>query len=139
MSRIVLILALLSVMGCANNEYRFERIDGPQATTLPFKLDGIRGVRDGASVKAEAHFSAGADSLTMNVALYLVPPPEFRSGTYEGIIGGVRIRGRVESPSIEYFGGQSDQQSLGGVFILKDEHNQPVYRVRIPATPMGRR
>jgi hypothetical protein len=126
-------------MGCATNEYRFERIDGPQATKLPFKLDGIRGVRDGASVNAEARFTDGADSLTMDITLYLVPPPEFRSGSYKGSIGGKMIEGQVECPSITFFGGQADQPSVGGVFILKDDQNRPVYRVRIPATPMGRR
>jgi hypothetical protein len=138
MTRIVLILALLSMMGCANDEYRFERIDGPQVSTLPFKLDGIRGVRDGASVYAEARFTDGADVLTMNIILQLVPPPEFRSGRYEGTIAGKTIAGQVECPSITFFGGQSDQPSVGGVFILKDEQNRPLYRVRIPATPMGR-
>jgi hypothetical protein len=139
MTRISLLLLLLSIVGCANNEYRFERIDGPQVTTLPFKWDGIHGVRDGASVNAEARFTDGADFLTMDIALYLVPPPEFRSGKYEGTIGGKTITGQVECPSITYFGGQADQPSVGGVFILKDEDNRPVYRVRIPATPMTRR
>ncbi|PYS13135.1 MAG: hypothetical protein DMG15_12070, partial [Acidobacteria bacterium] len=127
------------LIGCAENEYRFERIDGPQVITLPFKLDGIHGVRDGASVNAEARFTDGADVLTMNIALYLVPPPEFRTGRYEGTIGGKTIAGEVECPSITFFGGQADQPSVGGVFILKDEQNRPLYRVRIPATPMTRR
>ena len=139
MTRIPLLLALLSILGCVNNEYRFERIDGTQITTLPFKFDGIRGVRDGASVNAEARFSEGADFLMMNITLRLVPPPEFASGKYEGTIGGKTAAGRVECPSLTYFGGQADQPSVGGVFILKDEQNQPVYRVRIPATPMTRR
>ena len=138
MTRIVVVLALLSLIGCANDEYRFERIDGAQAITLPLKLDGIRGVRDGGSVKAEARFTDGADVLTMNITLQLVPPPEFRSGRYEGTIGGKAIAGQVECPSITFFGGQSDQPSVGGVFILKDEQNRPVYRIRMPATPMGR-
>lgn len=138
MTRIIVVLALLSLTGCANDEYRFERIDGPQITTLPFKLDGIRGVRDGASVNAQARFTDGADVLTMNIALQLVPPPEFRSGRYEGNIGGKVIAGQVECPSITFFGGKSDQPSVGGIFILKDEQNRPVYRIRIPATPMGR-
>jgi hypothetical protein len=133
------VLALLFLMGCAKDEYRFERIDRPQPVTLPFKLDGIRGVRDGASVNAEARFSDGPDLLTMNINLYLVPPPEFRSGTYEGTIGGKMIKGRVDCPSITFFGGQSDQPSVGGVFVLKDEQNRPVYRIRIPATSMSRR
>jgi len=139
MTRIPLVLALLLLIGCAENEYRFERIDGPQVITLPFKLYGIHGVRDGASVNAEARCTDGADVLTMNIALYLVPPPEFRTGRYERTIGGKTIAGEVECPSITFFGGQADQPSVGGVFILKDEQNRPLYRVRIPATPMTRR
>jgi hypothetical protein len=139
MQRIPLIFTLVLLVGCANNEYRFERIDGPQVTVLPFKFDGIRGLRDGASVNAEARFTDGADFLTMNIALYLVPPPEFRSGRYEGAIGGKTTVGRVECPSLTFFGGQADQPSVGGVFIFKDEQNRSVYRIRIPATPMTRR
>jgi hypothetical protein len=138
MTRISLLLTLLSLLGCANNDYRFERIDGTQVTTLPFKFDGIRGVRDGASVNAEARFAGGADFLTMTITLRLVPPPEFSSGRYEGTIGGKTAAGRVECPSLTFFGGQADQPSVGGVFILEDEQNRPLYRVRIPATPMTR-
>jgi hypothetical protein len=136
--RIPLIFTLVLLVGCANNEYRFERIDGPQLTPLAFKFDGIRGVRDGASVNAEARFTDGADFLTMDITLQLVPPPEFRSGKYEGTFGGKTIGGQVECLSITFFGGQADQPSVGGVFILKDEQNRPVYRVRIPPTPMTR-
>src|ERR1041385_586668 len=121
---LLLILTLLSVVSCTNGEYRFERIDGPQVSRLPFKLDGIHGVRDGASVNAEARFTDGADFLTMNITLQLVPPPEFRSGSYQGTVGGKAIAGRVEASSVTYFGGQSDQPSIGGVFILKDEQNK---------------
>jgi hypothetical protein len=60
MTRLSLFLVLVSILGCANTDYRFERIDGPQPMTLPFKFDGIRGVRDGASVNAEARFGASA-------------------------------------------------------------------------------
>src|SRR2546425_12473864 len=129
--RLSTLLLLVSVAGCANAEYRFERIDGEQPITIPFKFDGIHGVRDGASVNAEARFTDGADVLTMNIALYLVPPPEFRTGRYEGTIGGKTIAGEVECPSITFFGGQADQPSVGGVLILKDEQNRPVYRIRI--------
>ena len=139
MRRLPLLLVLVSTVGCANTEYRFERIDGPQPSALPFKFDGIRGVRDGASVNAEAHFTDGADLITMKITLQLVPPPEFRSGIYEANIGGKTTVGPVECTSLTYLGGQADQPSVGGVFILKDGQNRPVYRVRIPATPMARR
>ena len=71
----VLVFALLALTGCANNEYRFERVDGPQVTTLPLKLDGIHGVRDGASVNAEARFTDGADFLTMKITFRVTPEP----------------------------------------------------------------
>src|SRR6058998_454204 len=138
MSRLPLLFLLVSTAGCANTEYRFERIDGPQPSTLSFKFDGMRGVRDGASVNAEARFSDGADVITMNITLHLVPPPEFRFGTYEATVGGKTTVGSVECTSLTYLGGQADQPSVGGVFILKDEENRPVYRVRIPPTPMAR-
>ena len=96
-------------------------------------------MRDGALVNAEARFTNGADVLTMNITLHLVPPPEFRSGIYEATIAGKTAVGRVECTSLTYLGGQADQPSVGGVFILKDEQNRSVYRVRIPATPMTRR
>jgi hypothetical protein len=139
MSRFPLLSLLVVIAGCANADYRFERIDGGQPNALPFKFDGIRGLRDGASVNAEARFTDGADFITMNIALHLVPPPEFRSGIYEATIGGKTTHGRVECTSLTYLGGQADQPSVGGVFILKDGQNRPVYRVRIPATPMARR
>src|SRR3989442_8651667 len=71
--------------------------------------------------------------------LHLVQPPEFRSGVYEATIEGKTSVGRVECTPLTYLGGQADQPSLGGVFILKDGQNRPVYRVGIPPTPMARR
>ena len=139
MTRLSLVLLVASIVGCANNEYRFERIDGEHPIILPFKLDGVYGVRDGASVNAETRFTDGADVLTMNIAVRLVPPAEFRSGTYQATIGGKTTAGRVECTSLMYLGGQADQPSVGGVFIFKDEQNRPIYRVRIPATTMTRR
>ena len=137
MGRLSLLL-LLSFAGCADTGYRFERIDGDQSTTLPFKLEGFYGLRDGASVTAEARFSNGADRVTMKIMLYLRPPAEFRSGTYQGMIGGQTHSGSVECPSLTFQGGQTALPSVGGVFIFKDAQNRPAYRVRIPAATLTR-
>ena len=75
----------------------------------------------------------------MNVDLYLRPPAEFRSGTYQAMIGGKVTSGVVECPSLTFQGGQTALPTVGGVFILKDERNRPLYRVRIPATMLVRR
>ena len=139
MSRVLPFLLLTSMLGCANTDYRFERIDGDKSTMLPLKFDGIYGVRDGAMVTAEARFSDGADKVTMNIMLYLRPPAEFRSGTYQGVLGGKMISGAVECPSLTFLGGQTALPDVGGLFILKDEQNGPAFRVRIPATTLKRR
>ena len=47
--------------------------------------------------------------------------------------------GGVECPSLIFQGGQTALPTVGGVFILKDERNRPLYRVRIPATGLAHR
>jgi hypothetical protein len=129
---------LVGLVACGNSDFRFERIDGDHSVTLPLKLDGFYGLRDGASVKAEAHFVDGNDVVTMNIALYLRPPAEFVSGTYQATIAGKVTSGNVECPSLAFQGGQTALPAVGGVFILKDQNNRPLYRVRIPATMLTR-
>lgn len=129
---ISLLLAL--PLGCAKNDYRFERIDGAQAVPLPLTLEGLYGMRDGATVKFEARFMNAKDIVTMNAVLFLRPPAEFRSGTYEATIDGRQNSGNVDCPSLIFQGGQTALPTVGGVFVLKDEQGKPIYRVRIPAT-----
>ena len=131
---ILVLLLLASTTGCANTEYRFERIDGDRSITLPLKLNGFNGRRDGATVSVEARFDDGADRLRMNFSLFLRPPAEFRSGTFEATIGGETTSGTVECQSLTFFGGQTASPTVGGVFVLRDRQNRPVYRIQIPAT-----
>ena len=138
MRRIFLFFLLVSVPCCVNTDYRFERVDGDQPVALPLKFDGLYGLRDGASVNAEARFSDGADIVTMKIAIYLRPPAEFRSGSYEATIGGKKSSGSVECPSLTFQGGQEALPTVGGLFVLKDEQNRSLYRIRIPATTLAR-
>ena len=138
MLRASVLAILVAMVGCANTDYRFERIDGERTTPLPLKFDGIYGIRDAASVAAEARFSDGADVVRVKINVHLGPPAVFRSGTYQATIGGKTSTGVVECPSLDYLGGQNTQPSIGGLFRLKDEHNQPLYQVRIPLTIMTR-
>jgi len=126
----------LFLSGCATDEYRFEQIDGAQAVAIPLKFEGLRGSRDGANVKFEGRFVNAEDVATMNVVLFLRPPAEFRSGTYEASIGGKMSSGVVECPSLTFQGGQTALPTVGGVFVLKDAQGRPLYRVRIPPTTL---
>ena len=139
MRELLLLFALMCLVGCMNTEVRFERIDGDKYVLMPLKLDGLYGLRDGALVKTEARFVDGRDVVTMNLNLFLRPPAEFQSGTYQAAIGGMMNSGTVECPSLTFQGGQTALPTVGGIFILKDESNRPLYRVRIPATTMTAR
>jgi hypothetical protein len=138
MSRVLVFFIVVVVFGCANAEYRFERVDVDPPLSLPLKFDGLYGVRDGAMVKAEGRFVDGNDSVMMNIVVFLRPPAEFQSGTYQATIGGTMHSGSVECPSLSFQGGQTALPSVGGIFVLKDESNRPLYRVRIPATTLKR-
>ena len=138
MHRGLVLFVFLALLGCGSTDYRFERIDAAQSVALPLKFDGLYGVRDGAMVKAEGRFVDGNDVVTMNFIVFLRPPAEFQSGTYRAMIGGKMISGSVECPSLDFQGGQTALPSVGGVFVLKDERNQPLYRVRIPAITLKR-
>jgi hypothetical protein len=135
---IFVVLLIITAFGCAKG-YQFERIDGDQSVAMPMQFDGLYGLRDGANVKVEGRFSNGADKVTMNFLVYLRPPAEFQSGTYQATIGGITKTGTVECPSLDFQGGQTALPSVGGVFVLKDEQNRPLYRVRVPATNLQRK
>ena len=138
MHRFFLVVALISLAGCASPEPRFERMNGEQAAALPLKLDGFYGMRDGERVNAEARFADGADLVTIKLKVFLRPPAEFSSGTYQGMIGGKMIMGRVECPSLTFQGGQEALPTVGGTFLLKDDQDRNAYRVKIPATTLTR-
>jgi len=131
---LLLCLFFFLLAGCANSEYRFERIDGGKSVSIPMKFDSLDGARDGESVTAEARFSNGNDSAQMNVRLFLRPPAEFVSGTYRVTIDGQTAEGIVECQSLDYQGGQGSVPSMGGKFVLK-----PGYRIILPSTPIKRR
>jgi hypothetical protein len=136
---IFVVLLIVAAYGCANKGYQFERINGDQSVAMPMQFDGLYGLRDGANVKVEGRFSNGADKVTMNFLVYLRPPAEFQSGTYQATIEGMTKTGTVECPSLDFQGGQTALPSVGGVFVLKDEQNRPLYRVRVPATNLQRK
>jgi len=136
--KLLICFAPLLLLSCGNSEYRFERIDGNDPVSWPFMFDGFHGVRDGASVRAEGRFVDGADSVTIDITIYLRPPAEFQSGTYAASIAGTNTTGTVECPSLAFQGGQTALPSIGGVFILKDEQNRPIYRITIPARTLSR-
>jgi hypothetical protein len=134
----LLTILLASAAHCSRREFQFERIEGNSSTAVPLKLTGLQGTRDGATVHVQASFADGTDTGQMSLVVQLNPTAECRSGTHRVEIADQTTEGLVECTSIAFLGGQNALPSVGGVFILKDAQNRPVYRVRIPTTPMTR-
>jgi hypothetical protein len=134
----LLTILLACATGCSSPEFQFERIEGNSSTAIPLKLTGLKGTRDGATVNVQASFADGTDTGQMSLVLQLNPTAECRSGTHRVEIAGQTTEGLVECVSISFQGGQNALPSVGGVFVLKDAQTRPMYRVRIPTTPMTR-
>src|SRR5438093_13428293 len=130
---------LLILTGCMKTDYRVERIEGTQSVSLPLKFDSFNGVRDGESVKAEALFVDGLDSVQLSIALSLGPPIQFKSGTYRATVGGQMAEGTVSCESLTFLGGQAALPSVGGVFVLRDAGGRAAYRISMPPAPIKRR
>jgi hypothetical protein len=122
---------------CRSTRYGIEQIDGDHTVPLPFTLNGFSGIRDGAMVQADARFVDHDDFIRIHMSLFLRPPAEFESGAYTASVGGKETSGSVDCPSLDFQGGQTALPVVGGVFILKDAQNRPIYRVRIPATQLA--
>src|ERR1043166_3014745 len=75
--------AVLALIGCMNQRYRFERIDSQTPAELPMKFVSLTGVRDGDSVRADLRLAAGDDSAQIRIALHLGPPAQFTSGAWQ--------------------------------------------------------
>src|SRR6476469_8341124 len=99
---IFVVSLIVAAYGCANKGYQFERIDGDQSVAMPMQFDGLYGLRDGANVQVEGRFSNGADKVMMNFLVYLRPPAEVLSGTYQATIGGITKTGSVDCPSLDF-------------------------------------
>jgi hypothetical protein len=136
MRRLFTASLLIILTSCVNSEYRFERIDDGQATSLPLRFDSLYGVRDGDSVKAEARFKDGQDSAQVNIEVRLGPPVQFASGSYRANIRGRGTEGPVSCDSLSFLGGQAAVPSVGGIFVLKDSAGHSLYRITMPSTPI---
>jgi len=139
MRRLFMASLLIILTSCVNSEYRFERIEGGQATSLPLNFDSLYGLRDGDSVKAETRFNDGQDSAQVNINVRLGPPVQFASGSYRANIQGRSTEGPVSCDSLSFLGGQAAVPSVGGIFVLKDSAGHSLYRITMPSTPMKRR
>ncbi len=101
-----------------------------------YKLDGMRGTRDGDHLDAEVQFTDGASTLTVRLRFAIGSPTSLETGRWELAKNDTLLRGTVAQRSVMFLGGQDGPPSLGGRFDLLDPSGMPAYRITIPTTEL---
>ncbi len=103
-----------------------------------FRLQNVRGTRDGDKLAAQALFSDTSSMLTMDMYFAIGSPTRLDSGTWRWTRSGAIANGTVSARSVTFLGGQDGPPSIGGAFDLLDSGGTPLYRVNIPVTELKR-
>jgi hypothetical protein len=103
-----------------------------------FKLQTLRGTRDGDRLAARAMFSDTSSILTIDMHFAIGSPTRLESGAWQWTRDGRRSSGEVSARSVTFLGGQDGPPSIGGSFDLLDSARVPVYRVNIPVMELKR-
>lgn len=134
-SRCVLIVCLL-LAGCAHRDHRpLEDLSGHE-DLAGFKIQSVRGVRDGDHLNAQVLISDSSSILTLDLHFAIGSPTTLASGTWQWSRSGQMLHGTVSAPSVTFLGGQDGPPSIGGTFDLTGA--AATYRVNLPLTELPR-
>lgn len=138
--RLALIIPLLVaslLFGCAAPGPELERFD-PNATAWvaigPMSIESMAVERAGDTVRTTAVFVQGQDRVTLTFEMFLEPPARFVEGSQISTIGGKPFAGPVSAESVDFFGGQNEGSSVGGVFVFENPASGVRYRLSFPPT-----
>ncbi len=130
--------ALLLLTACAGSKRpAIEDLTRGEDLSL-FKLQSIRGTRDGDRLAARALVSDSSSMLKMEMHFAIGSPTQLESGTWQWTRAGQNSTGEVSARSVTFLGGQDGPPSIGGSFDLVDSSRKAVYRVNIPVTELKR-
>jgi hypothetical protein len=132
----ILVFCLL-LAGCGRSERRpLEDLSGHEDLS-GFKIQSIRGVRDGDRLAAQAVVSDSSSILTLDLHFAIGSPTTLESGTWRWSRPGGLLNGTVSARSVTFLGGQDGPPSIGGTFDLAGADNSK-YRVNLPLTVLPR-
>jgi hypothetical protein len=132
------LLLLLASCGGSKRTPAIEDLSQHQDLSL-FKLQNLRGTRDGDRLDAQAMFSDTSSMLTLEMHFAIGSPTRLDSGAWSWTrSNGARDKGNIAARSVTFLGGQDGPPSIGGVFDLVDAGGKPLYRVNIPVAELKR-
>jgi hypothetical protein len=101
-----------------------------------FALGQVRGTRDGDRLDAEAKFTDGSSTFTVEMRFIVGSPTKLRSGRWQWVRDSRVTGGAVAERSVMFLGGQDGPPSIGGRFDLLDPSGSAEYRINIPTTEL---
>lgn len=124
---------MLLVGSCSRDRVRVIRLTDNHE--FPgYRLESLRGVRDGDHMRAIAILTDGSEKLTMSMVFVVGVPARLAVGNFLWEGKDDASAGAVSGKSVNFLGGQSDGPSLGGVFELHPPRRPPQFRVTFPVT-----
>jgi hypothetical protein len=138
MDRRAFIILCILLAGCRGSQRPAVQDLANGADLSLFKLQVLRGTRDGDRLAAQAMFSDTSSILTVELHFAIGSPTTLQSGTWKWSRSGNLQTGSVAARSVTFLGGQDGPPSIGGSFDLLGA-NGAQYRVNIPLTELRQR
>jgi hypothetical protein len=99
-----------------------------------FKIQSVRGVRDGDRLAAQVLISDSSSILTLDLHFAIGSPTTLQSGNWRWSRSGGLLSGTVSARSVTFLGGQDGPPSIGGTFDLPPSNT----RLNLPLTILPR-
>jgi hypothetical protein len=132
----VVILCVL-LAGCARSNVPPLQDLSKNEDLSGFRIQSVRGVRDGDRLAATALISDSSSILTLDLHFAIGSPTTLEAGIWKWSRPSGLLSGSVTGRSVTFLGGQDGPPSIGGTFDLLASGGA-VYRVTIPVTALPR-
>ncbi len=134
--RMLLYTMLILLASCGGRvRPALEDLSGRENLSL-YRVQEIRGARDGDRLRAEAVLSDSSSVLTMDLQFAIGSPTTLESGSWRWTRARGIAAGAVRARSVTFLGGQSGPPSIGGAFDLVDDAGAARYRATLPTTEL---
>jgi len=133
-----LLCCALALAGCGGGKRpAVQDLSGRENLSL-FKLQAIRGTRDGDRLQALATFSDSSSILTVEMRFAIGSPTRLESGRWRWSRNNQLNEGTVAARSVTFLGGQDGPPSIGGTYDLVGGDSAALYRITIPVSELKR-
>jgi hypothetical protein len=126
--------------GCGRSKRPLLEDLGKSEDLSLFRLQSIRGTRDGDRLAVQALISDSSSILTVELHFAVGSPTRLETGLWRWARNGSELSGSVSARSVTFLGGQDGPPSIGGTFDLTAQPgSRALYRVTIPLSELRKR